>query len=62
MLKQHECFKYFNIVNVAGNGDEESEYENNLQGVKDAISNEPDKTYSITISCGRLTTGVTVPE
>lgn len=62
LLKQHECFKYFNIVNVAGNGDEESEYENNLQGVKDAISNEPDKTYSITISCGRLTTGVTVPE
>ena len=62
MLKQHNCFKNFNIVNVAGDGDEDAEYKNDLSGVRSAISDEPDKTYSITISCGRLTTGVTVPE
>ena len=52
----------FNIVNVAGDGDEETDYKDALKAVQNAISDNPDETYSITISCGRLTTGVTVPE
>lgn len=62
MLKSHPVFSQFNIVNVAGEGDEETDYANALSGVRHAIGNYPDETYSITISCGRLTTGVTVPE
>ena len=59
MLKQHEVFGSFGIVNVAGEGDDEGEYEATLAAVKQAIK---DNDYTITISCGRLTTGVTVPE
>lgn len=50
----------FNIVNVAGSGDED--YDSALEAVKTAISNATDDEYTITLSCGKLTTGVTVPE
>lgn len=51
----------FTIVNVAGNDDEESA--NALDSVRDAIREaERQKNYTITISCGKLTTGVTIPE
>lgn len=51
----------FTIVNVAGNDDEESA--NALESVRDAIREaEKQKNYTITISCGKLTTGVTIPE
>ena len=51
----------FEIVNVAGDGDEEST--NALSAVKGAIAEAERKgTYTITLSCGKLTTGVTVPE
>ncbi len=64
MLKTHPVFGSgaFNIVNVAGDGDEEENYKNALNAVRTAIGKNPDDGYSITLSCGRLTTGVTVPE
>ena len=64
LLKEHSVFGSgaFNIVNVAGNCDEEIESKDALDAVRKAFGDNPDETYSITISCGRLTTGVTVPE
>lgn len=64
MLQSHPVFGsgMFNIVNVAGEGDEEQDSRDALQTVRNAIGTDPDDHYSITISCGRLTTGVTVPE
>ena len=51
----------FNVVNVAGSDDEESA--NALDSVKTAIA-EADKRneYTITLSCGKLCTGVTIKE
>lgn len=60
LLKSHPVFGKFNIVNVAGDGDEEEEEREALKKVEKAISDNPLDTYSITLSCGRLTTGVTV--
>jgi len=64
LLQAHPVFGSgaFKIVNVAGEGDEEQDYKNALKAVRNAIGNDPDDHYTITISCGRLTTGVTVPE
>ncbi len=52
----------FDIVNVAGNGDEEEKPEEALSKVKTAIKNAGEDNYTITLSCGKLTTGVTVRE
>lgn len=60
MLQQHPVFQHFTIVNVAGDGDEEASYSDALKAVKDAIGDKPEETYTITLSCGRLTTGVSV--
>lgn len=59
MLKKHPRFNDYEIVNIAGDGDEERPYDEALGLVKSAI-----KTYpkTISISCGKLTTGVTVRE
>ena len=62
LLRNHHIFKNFTIVNVAGDGDEEIDVSDALKAVKDAMTDNPDKTYTITLSCGRLTTGVSVPE
>ena len=62
LLKEHPIFCNFNIANVAGNGDEEEGSVEALKKVRNAIGDNPNENYSITISCGRLTTGVTVPE
>lgn len=64
LLKEHSVFGSgaFNIVNVAGSGDEEIDSKDALDAVRRAFGDNPDETYSITLSCGRLTTGVTVPE
>lgn len=59
LLSVHPVFRHFFVANVAGEGDKEEDYENALAKVQNAIKNHP---YTITISCGRLTTGVTVPE
>ncbi|MDP4274259.1 MAG: Eco57I restriction-modification methylase domain-containing protein [Bacteroidota bacterium] len=61
MLQAHPVFSQFRIVNVAGDGDEEEANEDALKKVKDAIGENPQDTYTITLSCGRLTTGVSVP-
>lgn len=64
LMQTHPVFGSgaFKIVNVAGDGDEEQNCSDALQAVRDAIGQDPDDHYSVTISCGRLTTGVTVPE
>jgi hypothetical protein len=62
LLKKHPVFQHFEIVNVAGNGDEEEESNNALEAVKAAIGDDPEQTRTITLSCGRLTTGVSVKE
>ena len=64
MLNSHSVFGSgaFKIVNVAGDGDEEIDPRDALKAVRNAFGDNPDETYSITLSCGRLTTGVTVPE
>ena len=59
-LKQHPVFGLFQTVNVAGNGDEDEENAEALQMVNKAIGEDPDETYTITLSCGRLTTGVSI--
>lgn len=60
MLRNHPVFGLFDIVNVAGDGDEEESHDEALKKVNDAIGLDPDKTRTITLSCGRLTTGVSV--
>ena len=59
-LKAHSVFGKFQTVNVAGNGDEDEENDEALQMVNRAIGDDPDETYTITLSCGRLTTGVSI--
>jgi hypothetical protein len=61
MLQTHPVFGQFKVVNVAGEGDEEEANEDALQKVQKAIGKNPHETYTITLSCGRLTTGVSVP-
>ena len=60
MLKNHPVFGMFEIVNVAGDGDEEDANDEALRKVEKAIGKDPDQTRTITLSCGRLTTGVSV--
>ncbi len=61
MLRKHRYFRNYGIANVAGEGDdyEERHFDSALELVKKTIR---DNGYSITLSCGKLTTGVTVPE
>ncbi|MYL41235.1 Eco57I restriction-modification methylase domain-containing protein [Virgibacillus salexigens] len=61
LMRKHDIFGSFKIVNVAGSGDEDSESNDALEKVKAAIGEDPDNSYTITITCGRLTTGVSVP-
>ena len=59
LLKVHPTFSGFSVANIAGDGDEEKQYDTALKLVKDNIKDHP---YTITLSCGKLTTGVTVKE
>lgn len=59
LLRRHPVFMHYKVANVAGDGDEEKAYDDALKEVRAAIKDNP---YTITLSCGRLTTGVTVPE
>lgn len=61
LLQRHPVFQHFHIVNVAGDGDEDEENRDALEMVNEAIGKDPDATRTITLSCGRLTTGVSVP-
>lgn len=60
LLREHDTFKRFTVINVAGKGDSDEQSEDALDAVKSAIGEVPETTSTITISCGRLTTGVTV--
>lgn len=65
LMMKHPVFGNgtFDIVNVAGAGDEEEKSEEALTKVKNAIQEAKKRgTYTITLSCGKLTTGVTVRE
>lgn len=66
LLKQDPVFKDYKVVVAAGDGktfeEEEQDFKGNEKSfdkVKDAIANNP---KTITLSCGQLTTGVTVKE
>ena len=60
MLQTHPMFQHFKVVNVAGDGDQDEESRDALEAVEQAIGKDPDTTRTITLSCGRLTTGVSV--
>jgi hypothetical protein len=60
MLRKHPIFGKFEIANVAGDGDQDVPDDDAMNLVKKAMGKDPDQTYSITLSCGKLTTGVTV--
>lgn len=60
LLKAHPIFGQFEIVNVAGDGDLEEENDEALNMVEKAMGDNPEETRTITLSCGKLTTGVTV--
>ncbi len=70
LLRTHHIFgqkddtgKYkFNIANIAGDGNEEVAERESRKLVKKAITDDPLHAYSITISCGKMTRGVSVPE
>ena len=62
LLHDHPVFSDFEVKNVAGNGLQGEEADDALDAVKNAIGAQPREKYTITISCGRLTTGVTVKE
>ena len=63
LMMKHPVFGcgQFKIVNVAGDGNKDEESRDALTNVRNAIDNAGDG-YTITLSCGKLTTGVTVPE
>lgn len=62
LLEKHSVFQHFNRANVAGEGDLEIPNEDAQTLVERAIGKHPEQTYSITltVSAGRMTTGVTV--
>ena len=59
-LREHPVFGAFEIVNVAGDGDDDEENRDALSMVNRAMGPDPGQTYTITLTCGRLTTGVSV--
>ncbi len=59
MLSKHPIFKQYKVVNVAGEGDVEQPYDDALRAVREAIHHNE---FTVTLSCGKLTTGVTVKE
>lgn len=65
LMTKHPVFGsgQFEIVNVAGDGDPDDPNEEALTKVRNAIKRASlNDTYTITLSCGKLTTGVTVKE
>ncbi len=67
ILEAHPFFGEFDIILAAGNGDEDKLTKSALDAVRLRIngvngSKHPLESKTITLSCGQLTTGVTVPE
>ena len=61
LLGKHGFFKDYAVILAAGTGDEDRITKTALEEVKQKIGNNPFETKTITLSCGQLTTGVTVP-
>ncbi len=61
LLQSHPYFKSFTIILAAGRADS---YRSDklLTKIRAAISDNPFNTRTITLSCGQLTTGITIPE
>ncbi len=59
LLNQHEFYSKYTILNVSG--DDEAESKAHLNKVEKAISDKPNETKTITLTVGRLTTGVSIP-
>ena len=59
LLREHPIFSNYEPVNIAGDGDEEMPFDDAVKLVQTKIRENP---RTITISCGRLTVGATVPE
>lgn len=62
LLEKHPIFCNFNIVNVAGDGDPEDPTGEALEAVRKTIKKAGNDGYTITLSCGKLTTGVSVKQ
>ena len=64
LLHNHPYFSGYKIINVCGPGDEEVASEKATKMVRDGIADfwKEGKFGTITLSCGKLTTGVTIPE
>lgn len=62
LLEKHPVFCNFKVVNVAGDGDPDDPTGEALDAVRKAIKNAGDDGYTITLSCGKLTTGVSVKQ
>ena len=62
MLRHHPLFGSYDIVNVCGNEDDETNGADPLGEVHRKIGDHPEDTNTITLSCGKLTTGITVKE
>lgn len=62
LLESHPVFCNFKVVNVAGDGDPEDPTGEALEAVRSAIKDSGEDGYTITLSCGKLTTGVSVPQ
>lgn len=62
LLNEHPKLGHgrFKVINVAGEVETDEQNENALDKVINTIGQLPEQTSTITISCGRLTTGVTV--
>ncbi len=58
-LQKHHFFKDYEVILAAG---KTSRDQKNLKRVRAAIGEEPNLSKTITLSCGQLTTGITVPE
>lgn len=58
-LSIHPYFKNYRVVLAAGAA---TRHQSTLKHVRDAISANPLSSKTITLSCGQLTTGITVPE
>lgn len=63
LLRDHPFFHDYEVVVVAGKDDAgPNDSARALARVRRAIGSEPLRSRTITLSCGRLTTGITVPE
>ena len=59
LLQEDEIFGGFKIIDVTGS---DMESDDALDKVRNAIGDKPDETWTITVTCQRLTVGATIPQ